>query len=165
MSCSSNVDVVLEENVPERSRDKFYANVHVSAKEDAMCHAIGRRGRHFNRIRQHSGADQLVYNKHRGVVHVYGASDTLGAATEMLRAHLEKVAEEFGRSEREEDVVDEKGLFCVKDVEQAHMRHLIGKKGRHFKRLTRHSGTSFVWYDTEEDAIAIYGSERGIASA
>ena len=86
MSCSSNVDVVLEENVPERSRDKFYANVHVSAKEDAMCHAIGRRGRHFNRIRQHSGADQLVYNKHRGVVHVYGASDTLGAATEMLRA-------------------------------------------------------------------------------
>ena len=166
MSVSSDVDVVCEENGPAPSMDKFYANVHVTAKEDAVCHAIGRRGRHFDRICKLSGADQLVYNKRRGIVHVYGARDTLDAATEMLRAHIETVAEEFGRSDRaEEDVVDEKELFCVKDVAEEHMRHMIGKKGRHFKRLTRYSGTSFVWYDTEESAVAIYGSKRGIAIA
>ena len=164
--CSSDLDMVLEEHGHVRSMDKFYANVHITVKEDAVCHAIGRGGRHFDRICKLSGADQIVYNKSRGIVHVYGAPDTLDAATDMLRSHLKKVAREFGGSDRaDEDVVDEKELFCVKDVDQAHMRHLIGKKGRHFKHLTRTSGTSFVWYDTEESAVAIYGSKRGIAIA
>lgn len=145
--------------------NKFYANVHVCVKEDVMCHAIGKRGRHFNRIKRAAGIDQLVYNKQRRMIHLYGAQDALDVAADMMRAHLNKVADDFGRCELSPEAPDQKDFLSVADIAQGHMRHIIGKKGRHFKRLTRNSGTSYVWYDTENNSIVIYGSEKGIANA
>lgn len=149
----------------DHSDYKFYRNVHVFVDDDVVPRVIGKKGRHFNRIKTSAGVDQLVYNKDRSVVHVYGDNNSLDVAERLLDEHMERLARTFGRTYYEPDVNDAFGVYDLREFDKRHLRHLIGKRGRHFKHITRKSGASYLWYDLDHERVVIYGSEESILSA
>jgi hypothetical protein len=49
-------------------------------------------------------------------------------------------------------------------VTKEKMRLLIGKSGRHFKRITKETGVSFIWYNDETNSIDVWGPKDSLAA-
>ena len=45
------------------------------------------------------------------------------------------------------------------------VKFLIGKKGRHFKRITKEANVSFIWYDDTNHNIMIWGPPDNLNKA
>ena len=45
------------------------------------------------------------------------------------------------------------------------VKHLIGKDGKHFKRITKAAGVSFIWYNEDINSVSIWGLEENLQTA
>ena len=50
--------------------------------------------------------------------------------------------------------------LIVEDSWKPHMARIIGKKGCHFIHLTERNNVNYIWYDSKENRIEIWGPEN-----
>jgi phosphate starvation-inducible protein PhoH len=45
------------------------------------------------------------------------------------------------------------------------VKYLIGKKGKHFKQITKEANVSFIWYDENNHSVVIWGPQENLNTA
>lgn len=55
--------------------------------------------------------------------------------------------------------------FPISEEVKPFMKHVIGKDGRHFIRLTKYSKTKYLWYDDIRGVIEIWGPHEKLQKA
>lgn len=164
------MDTIMDDCIcpPSSNEGSFYTNVPSKLLYEDMKHVIGKSGRHLHLVCESTGVDKIWYNKGRRMFHVWGKRSCLDAASQALVAHMNKVIKRY-KLVVDESVVYEEDV-CVRGslegaIDPKHMMHLIGLKGRHFKRVTASSGVSYIWYDDQNHQIEIWGLQASMAAA
>ena len=52
--------------------------------------------------------------------------------------------------------------FIVEDSWKPHMPKIIGKAGCHFIRITERMNVNYIWYNSDENRVEIWGPENKI---
>ena len=154
----------------------FYNHVHVDISHDLMKHVIGTKGRWFKSIIDKCNVTYIWFNKKRSIVEIWGPIDNLMAANYSVRSRINFIKDKFPILETDQpmdntsptyiwrvDKMEELDLVYCLDVD--HIKYLIGRNGFNFKEITRKSGVSFIWYNTQSHGIQIWGLTDDIITA
>lgn len=150
----------------------FYKNIHVDIPHAYMRFVVGKNGSHLKHCRKMSGVDSVWFNMKRNVVEIYGNRDNLCKADSYITKRIDHVkthkipCEEkdvFVPPPKEDDIFVEGQLEGALTKDQ--IKHLIGKKGAHFKKITRDAEISFIWYNANTHSIQIYGPKNKLDNA
>ena len=157
----------------------FYSHVHVDIPHDLMRHVIGTNGKWFKYTCEKCLVSNIWFNKTRSIVEIWGPIHNLMAATYAIQSRINVIKNRFSFDEQEKvtmwsnDEYEEILLqeFSIDDryvgsqLSMDHVRVLIGKNGNGFKRITRESGVSFIWYNSPNQSIQIWGLHADITKA
>ena len=154
----------------------FYNHVHVDISHDLMKHVIGTKGRWFKSIIEKCNVTYIWFNKKRSIVEIWGPIDNLMAANYSVRSRINFIKDKFPILETDQpmdntsptyiwrvDKMEELDLVYCLDVD--HIKYLIGRNGFNFKEITRKSGVSFIWYNTQSHGVQIWGLIDDIVTA
>lgn len=150
----------------------FYRNIHVDIPHTYMRFVVGKNGSHLKHCRKMSGVDSVWFNMNRNLVEIYGDKNNLSKADSYITKLINYVKankipceekEKFTPPPKEDDIFVEGQLDGALTKDQ--VKFLIGKKGSHFKKITRDAGISFIWYNTDNHSIHIYGPQSKLENA
>ncbi len=54
---------------------------------------------------------------------------------------------------------------CIIDIDDKLIPYVIGKNGKHFKRITNISKTKYIWWNNKKKVIEIWGPEKFLNNA
>ena len=149
----------------------FYHHVVVNLQQDLVKHMVGRNGSHLKRYCNETGVDSIWYNAERNIVEIYGPVDRLPYASACIQTHIEFIRSNYytGNVEHPNSKQYEVDRYAHVPLHGMltgdDMKHVIGRNGYHFKRITRDARVSFIWYDEDTHSVVICGLERYIESA
>lgn len=150
----------------------FYKHVPVDIPYSYMKHVVGKKGHYFKKCKETTGVDSVWYNVKRNVVEIYGPSNKLESASTFLEKKLESARKKVPK----EELADFQSKY-VKSVDtcvsgslegaltKEQIKYLIGKKGKHFKKITKEANVSFIWYDESNHTIVIWGPPEYLENA
>jgi hypothetical protein len=148
----------------------FYKHVVVDIPHVYMKHVVGKQGKLFKNYCKTTGVNQIWYNTNRKIVEIYGPKDNLENAKKMIETKMNKVKKRVSKDDIEkinitytEDVHVSGSLEGVLTKED--VKYLIGKDGKHFKRITKLAGVSFIWYNEDENSVSIWGLQENLQTA
>lgn len=156
----------------------FYNHVHVDVSHDLMKHVIGTKGRWFKSIIEKCNVTYIWFNKKRSIVEIWGPIHNLMAANYSVRSRINFIKDKFPILEQDQsmecdntsptytwsiDKMEELDLVYCLDVN--YIKYLIGRNGFNFKEITRKSGVSFIWYNTQSHGVQIWGLPDDIVTA
>ena len=155
----------------------FYIHVPVDVPHVLMKHVIGKNGKWFHLTTQHTGVSGIWFNKTRSIVEIWGPVQHLVCAAYAIQNRINYVKHRF------KDCVDDDTNDAIQHTwpndeyfevplttDEYHLdpsliKHLIGKDGRHFKKITRDSGVSFLWYHAYRNCVQVWGPSTSIPQA
>lgn len=157
----------------------FYSHVHVDIPHDLMKHVIGTNGKWFKYTCEKCSVSNIWFNKTRSIVEIWGPIHNLMAASYAIQSRINVIKNRFSfedkdsvkmwsNDECEEILLQEFSIddqFIGSQLSTDHVRVLIGKHGNGFKRITRESGVSFIWYNSVHQSIQIWGLKDDIEKA
>jgi hypothetical protein len=155
----------------------FYVHVPVDIPHVLMKHVIGKNGKWFRFTTQHTNVRNIWFNKSRSIVEIWGPVQNLMYAAYAIQERINYVKNRFkdclegddGVVVRHEWPNDEYVEFPLTteeyNLDPAIVRHFIGKDGRHFKKITRETGVSFIWYHMYRHCIQIWGPSEALVQA
>lgn len=148
----------------------FYKHVVVDIPHVYMKHVVGKQGKLFKSFCKSTGVNKIWYNTNRKIVEIYGPNDKLENAKSVIENKMNNIKKRVSKEDIEtvinnykEDVHVSGSLEGVLSKEQ--VKHLIGKDGKHFKRITKVAGVSFIWYNEDNNSVSIWGLEENIQTA
>jgi hypothetical protein len=108
----------------------------------------------------------------RNVVEIYGPIINLDKASGFVQQRMEKIKskvppdelEQFNNSVQMNDDAYINGSLTGA-LDKAQVKYLIGKKGKHFKRITKEADVSFIWYDEDNHSVMIWGPQEQLPNA
>jgi hypothetical protein len=156
--------------------------VKVDISHDLMKHVIGKKGRWFDKISKETSVNKIWFNKKRSIVEIWGPTKNLLDAHFVVQARISFIKDRFQISVIDEmETGDETkhitktwptdeyfelplfgGSICFDPLS---VKYLIGSEGKFFKYVTRKSGVSFVWYNTLNHSVQIWGQTEDISKA
>lgn len=158
----------------------FYTHVHVDLPHELMKHVIGTNGKWFKYTCDKCVVSNIWFNKERSIVEIWGPIANLMPANFAIQARINVIKDRFSfkddtdnvkmwpNDEFEEVMLSEISIndnFIGSHLSSDHIRILIGKFGHGFKRITRESGVSFIWFDIDKQSIQIWGLKDDIEKA
>lgn len=144
----------------------FYKNINVTIPYLYMKFVVGKNGYNFKKCKSKYNVDSVWFNTKRNIVEIYGNQTNIDEAGLYIENLIEKVKRfkipndslnNFKLPDINHDKYIEGSLHGALDKTQ--VKYLIGKKGTHFKRITRECEVSFIWYDENKHSICIWGPE------
>jgi hypothetical protein len=151
----------------------FYAHVKVDISNDLMKHVIGVKGKWFKYTCNKCDVSNIWYNKKRNIVEIWGPINNLMTAFYAIENRIKIIKDRF-HIDKSEDVLtwpaDDYFEFPLSDAMEGGyddhiVKRLIGTTGHNFKRITRESGVSFIWYNHHQKVIQIWGLSEDIRTA
>jgi hypothetical protein len=150
----------------------FYKHVVVDIPHTYMRYVVGKKGVHLKKYCTTAGVDSVWFNMKRNVVEIYGPIDNLSKASNFVEERMEMVRSKVPKDELELF----KSSFSVKEdsningslvgaLEKDEVKYLIGKKGKHFKQITKDANVSFIWYDEDNHSVLIWGPQENLSIA
>lgn len=151
----------------------FYHHVVVDIPQELVKHMVGRNGVHLKRLRDESNVKSIWYNQSRNIIEIYGPIDCLPYASICVLNHMDYIQKNFCIDNKTSECEPVQGYAvdyctamplsasCTKDD----IKYIIGRRGYHFKRLTKEAMVSFIWYDEDSHSILIYGPEQNLPEA
>ena len=150
----------------------FYKHVVVDIPHPYMKYVVGKKGVHLKKCCTNSGVNSVWFNMKRSVVEIYGPTPNLEKASKFLENRMEKVKAKIPPTELEEYkktfVANSDSHICGSldgALTKEQVKFLIGKKGKHFKKFTKETGVSFIWYDEPNHNIVIWGPQENLENA
>ena len=148
----------------------FYKHVVVDIPHVYMKHVVGKQGKLFKSFCKSTGVNKIWYNTQRKIVEIYGPNDKLENAKSVVENKMRSIKKKVSKEDIEsinnnykEDAYVSGSLEGVLSKEQ--VKHLIGKDGKHFKRITKAAGVSFIWYNEDINSVSIWGLEENLQTA
>lgn len=149
----------------------WYQNIFVSLPKDVVKHIIGKNGSHTTKLANELGLKYIWYNCDTNAFTMYGHRDILNSAKDKFCEAIETTVKKFAptltntvyNSNPVEDEITHIPLTNVCDTDIC--KHIIGKNGKKFIRITRESGIYFMWYDEPIHSIIIHGSNYHTSKA
>lgn len=146
----------------------FYKHVKVDhgIPEEYIKYVVGKKGAHLKTCCKHTGVHSVWMNPTRRIIQIYGPVHNLDHAARFMEKHLQFVrslvpAEESEKKEYEEQEYDDEDVCIVAHLDgvlsKDDVKHLIGKRGAHFKQFTKLANVSFIWYDEEAHSVSVWG--------
>jgi len=151
--------------------DNFYKHVMVDVPPVYMKQIVGKKGKHLKQCCVDFGVNNIWFNMNRHILEIWGPKMNIDKAADHFMKKIDTVRMNIPISElkthldlvkREEDMHVSGSVDGVITKDQ--LKLLIGKNGRHFKRITRDSGVSFIWYNDENNSIDIWGPKDNLSS-
>lgn len=150
----------------------FYTHVKVNIPHDLMKHVIGTDGKWFKCVREKCEVFNIWFNKERNIVEIWGPIANLMQAHYVIQNRINVIKDRFVFEDTMSDLswpADEYHEFNLKEhdtqCDNAVVKRLIGVTGHNFKKITRESGVSFIWYNPTHQLIQIWGLEANIEIA
>ena len=158
----------------------FYSHVKVDMPHELMKHVIGTNGKWFKFTCDRCIVSNIWFNKERSIVEIWGPINNLMAANYAIQTRINVIKDRFSFKDEEEHVKMwpnddyEEMLLCEISINDNfvgsqlsihHIRILIGKFGSGFKKITRESGVSFIWYNSNLQSIQLWGLRENIDKA
>lgn len=154
----------------------FYSHVKVDIPHELMKHVIGKNGKWFHFTSQQCGVNYIWFNKKRNIVEIWGPTQNLMYAVYGIQTRINYIKNRFTTpeliQEYSKDIhwpVDEYCEYNLNETEHKFnpemIRFLIGKNGKNFKKITRESGVSFLWYNKYNNSVCIWGPRVSIDTA
>ena len=157
----------------------FYSHVRVDIPHELMKFVIGVNGKWFKYTCEKCSVSNIWFNKNRSIVEIWGPIHNLMSANYAIQSRINVIKNRFSFDDKDsvkmwsnddyeeillqEFSIDEK--FLGSQLSMDHVRVLIGKHGNGFKRITRESGVSFIWYNSLQQSIQIWGQKEDIEKA
>jgi hypothetical protein len=147
---------------------------------DLMKHVIGLNGKWFKYTCDKCVVSNIWFNKEKSIVEIWGPIDNLSAANFAIQTRINVIKDRFSFMDEEDDVkmwrnddyeemlfneIVINDNFIGSQLNINHIRILIGRHGNGFKRITRESGVSFIWYNSVAQSIQIWGYKSDIEKA
>lgn len=157
----------------------FYVHVKVDIPNELMKHVIGTKGKWFKYTANKCGVSNIWYNQKRNLVEIWGPIENLMTAFYAIQNRIKIIKDRFDIIKSEDatnvftwptddyfelsltELVERNG-YSNSDVI---VKQLIGITGHNFKKITRDSGVSFIWYNHQNDVIQIWGLSEDIKIA
>lgn len=147
----------------------FYKHVVVDFPHPYMKFVVGKKGKTFKQCCTSTGVHSIWFNMKRNIVEIYGPKQNLEQATVFLENKMNKVRSKVPQEEldiyrknitipQEHNIVGSLDNALTKDE----VKHLIGKNGKNFKKITHESNVSFIWYDEPTHNITIWGPQDNL---
>lgn len=159
----------------------FYSHVYVDIPHDLMKHVIGTKGKWFKITCEKCNVANIWFNKQRSLVEIWGPINNLSTASFAIESRINVIKDRFAyrvkesdqpitwqKDDYEEHPLSELVLhedFIGSEITMDHIRILIGKHGSTFKRITKLSGSSFVWFNSSNQSIQVWGLRESIDKA
>lgn len=158
----------------------FYSHVKVDIPHELMKHVIGTNGKWFKFTCERCVVSNIWFNKERSIVEIWGPINNLMAANYAIQTRINVIKDRFSfeddntnvkmwkNDDYEEMLLSEISIndsFVGSQLSMSHVRVLIGKFGNGFKKITRESGVSFIWYNNSQQSIQIWGLRQNIEKA
>ena len=154
----------------------FYIHVPVDIPHDGMKHVIGKNGKWFHFTVRQTNVSGIWFNKERSVVEIWGPVQNLVCASYAIQNRINYVKSRFKDcwSNEEHDVcrewpndeyVEVPLTTDEYNVDPTFVKHMIGKDGRHFKKITRDANVSFLWYHIYRHCVQIWGPRENMPQA
>jgi hypothetical protein len=132
---------------------------------------VGKKGKHLKQCCADFGVNNIWFNMNRHILEIWGPKMNIDKAAEYFLKKIDTVRMKIPISElktHSESVVREDDMYVSGSVDgvitKDHLKLLIGKNGRHFKRITRDSGVSFIWYNDDKNSIDIWGPKNNLST-
>ena len=144
----------------------FYKNVNVTIPYTYMKYVVGKNGNNLKKCKKKYDVNSVWYNTKRNIVELYGNEASINEASSHIENLIEKVKKykipketlnNFTLPEVIEDKYVEGNLSGALNKDEA--KHLIGKNGINFKKITKECEVSFIWYNEDKHSICIWGPE------
>lgn len=150
----------------------FYKHVIVDIPHTYMRYVCGKNGAHLKKCCKNMGVDSVWFNMKRNVVEIYGPMTNLEKAGGFVQKRMEQIKTKVPHDElevfRNNVHVNEDAYVIgslVGALEKEEVKYLIGKKGKHFKKVTKDADVSFIWYDEENHSVLIWGPQEHLSNA
>jgi hypothetical protein len=154
----------------------FYTHVHVDIPHELMKHVIGTKGKWFHVIKEKCMVSYVWFNKKRSIVEIWGPINYLMSAYYSVLQRITFIKERFAHeliiSDKEvtqnwpNDSYAELDLNSIENfVSHDMIKFLIGRNGQNFKSITKASGVSFIWYNSQKHCIQIWGLSEDIKNS
>ena len=147
----------------------FYTHVKVNIPHELMKHVIGADGKWFKFVRDKSEVFNIWFNKERNIVEIWGPIANLMQAHYVIQNRINVIKDRFVIDDTCENMTwpaDEYHEFNLKEhdshCDNSVVKRLIGVTGQNFKKITRESGVSFIWYNPTHQLIQIWGLQPNI---
>ena len=153
------------------SSDIFYRHVNVDVPPTYMKLIVGKKGKHLKQSCVELGVKNIWFNMKRNILEIWGPRTNLTKAADHFIGKIDIIRKKIPDQELKtfiESFVREEDVFVSGSVDgvvtKEKMRLLIGKSGRHFKRITKETGVSFIWYNDETNSIDVWGPKDSLAA-
>jgi hypothetical protein len=150
----------------------FYKHVVVDIPHTYMKTVIGKKGKNLKTCCE-NGVNHAWFNMKRSIIELWGPpesidtaasnfTDKISVARKLIPEH-EIVAFKKENKPDNTDTMISGSLVDALPVER--VKFLIGRNGYNFKRVTRESGVSFIWYNETTHAVDIWGPVGNLQKA
>jgi polyribonucleotide nucleotidyltransferase len=150
----------------------FYKHIEIDIPHVYMKTVIGKKGKNLKKCCADNGIKHAWFNMNRSLIEIWGTRENLCVAEERLSQQIDVVRKTIHPEEMQKfksgykaNVPDVMVSGSLDDISLENVKQLIGKDGRNFKRITRESGVSFVWYNSQNHTIDIWGPPEQIKNA
>lgn len=154
----------------------FYVHVKVDIPDELMKHVIGVKGKWFKYTCAKCEVSNIWYNKKRNLVEIWGPINNLMPAFYAIENRIKIIKDRFFITNSDCTLTwpaDDYSEFSLAENEAENgeeytelvIKKLIGTTGHNFKKITRESGVSFIWYNHPQQVVQIWGLTDDIASA
>jgi len=160
------------------STQTFYKHLWVTIPKEHMKHVVGRKGINLKACCTRTGVDSVWYNMERNSIEIYGPSDCLDSAIHYMEGRLMQIREKIPIKEMEEYLAQDNDGEHIQEemdtyvssslhglISKENIKYVIGKNGYNFKKITKESNVSFIWYDDNYHIITVWGPKQNISKA
>jgi hypothetical protein len=143
----------------------FYCNIYLSLPTSVVKHIIGKQGAGFSRMSKKLKLDHMWYNCDTNAITLYGDEAILEEAKIQMCKHINVIAKKQDIPDTDSiyntnPMAEEMTVISLRNVlKEDHVKHLIGVGGTNFKRISRNCNIYFMWYDSNEHIVKIWGTK------
>ena len=150
----------------------FYKHVIVDIPHIYMKTVVGKKGVNLKNYCKEYKMNNIWFNMNRNLVEIWGPKESLSQVAIAIEERIAKIKKNIPDGELTEfqskfnvpqDVFTSgtlEGTISKNDV-----KYLIGRNGINFKKITRLSNVSYIWYNDTTHAIDIWGPQENIQAA
>jgi hypothetical protein len=150
----------------------FYKHVVVDIPHVYMKPVVGKKGAHLKNYCKEYKVNNIWFNMNRNLIEIWGPNESLGKVASVIQDKITKAKKKIPKPELTEfqskfhvsqDVFTSGSLDDT--ISKENVKHLIGKNGINFKKITRLSNVSYIWYNDSKHTVDIWGPQENLQNA
>jgi|TARA_Y100000389_G_scaffold41693_1_gene36396 hypothetical protein len=158
--------------IPSSTPNTFYKHVIVDIPHNYMKTVVGKKGANLKNYCKQYKVNNIWFNMNRNLVEIWGPKESLSKVASAIEERITKIKKHIPDNELSEfqskfnvpqDVFTSGTLDDT--IARDNVKFLIGRNGINFKKITRLSNVSYIWYNDTTHAIDIWGPKENIQAA